>query len=164
MSRTQRVLIAGSWRDSDSVSTFEPVNPKTEAPTGETYPVSSEAETVAAVEAAAAVSEQLRASYPEGLARFLELFADRIEARSDEIVAMAETESALPASPRLADIELPRTTDQLRQAAGAARDRSWTQPTIDTATNIRTYFAAVEGVVAVFGPNNFPLAFNSVAG
>lgn len=164
MSKTQPVLIAGQWRDSDADGTFEPTNPSTKQPTGEVYPVSSAAETVQAVEAAAEAAEQLQAFYPDGVASFLETYADRIEARADEIVAMAAAESGLPASPRLADIELPRTTGQLRQAAASARARAWTQPTIDTASNIRSMFRAVEGGVAVFGPNNFPLAFNSVSG
>ena len=36
-------------------------------------------------------------------------------------------------------------------------------PTIDTETNIRSILGPI-GPVAVFGPNNFPLAFNSIAG
>ncbi len=164
MSKAQPVLIAGKWRDSDAVGSFEPDNPRTRKSTGERYPVSSIAEVEEAVEAAAEASEQLRAHYPEGVAKFLEVFADRIEARRDEIVAMAATETGYPASPRLNDIELPRTTDQMRQAARAARSRSWSMATIDTASGIRSMLAAVEGGVAVFGPNNFPLAFNSVAG
>lgn len=164
MAKAQRVLIAGTWKDSAAVGTFEPDNPSTRKPTGEVYPVSGEAEVMEAVEAAADASEQLRAFYPEGVASFLETFADRIEARADEIVAMAHTESGLPASPRLADIELPRTTGQLRQAAASARSSSWSLPTIDTASNIRSVYQALEGGVAVFGPNNFPLAFNSVSG
>jgi NADP-dependent aldehyde dehydrogenase len=57
----------------------------------------------------------------------------------------------------------PRTTNHLRQAADAAREGSWAMPTIDTKLGIRSYFAPL-GPVAVFGPNNFPLAFNSVSG
>ena len=65
--------------------------------------------------------------------------------------------------PRLADVELPRTTNQLRQAAAAAREGSWAMPTIDTKTSVRSCLAAL-GPVVVFGPNNFPLAFNGVSG
>lgn len=164
MSKAQPVLIAGTWRDSKSVGSFEPDNPRTRQSTGETYPVSGLEEVEEAVEAAATASEQLQAHYPEGVARFLEVFADRIEARRDEIVEMAATETGYPASPRLNDIELPRTTDQIRQAAAAARDRAWSMATIDSASGVRSMFAALEGGVAVFGPNNFPLAFNSIAG
>ena len=63
--------------------------------------------------------------------RIPERFADRIDARKAEMAELAHPESGLPDSPRLADVELPRTTDQLRQAArgrargivGAADDR-----------------------------------------
>jgi NADP-dependent aldehyde dehydrogenase len=51
----------------------------------------------------------------------------------------------------------------LRQAAAAALEGSWALPTIDTQLNIRSMLAPL-GPVCVFGPNNFPLAFNSVAG
>jgi NADP-dependent aldehyde dehydrogenase len=100
---------------------------------------------------------------PLAAADFLEKFASRIDARRAELVAQAERETALPAEPRLNSNELPRTTDQLRQAAAAARERSWSLPTIDKERNIRSMFRAL-GPVAVFGPNNFPLAFNSAAG
>ena len=90
-------------------------------------------------------------------------FAQRIERRADELVACAHAETGLPAAPRLRDVELPRTTHQLRQAAQAARDGSWRLATIDTAANIRCWLAPL-GPVVVFGPNNFPFAFGSVSG
>ena len=43
----------------------------------------------------------------------------------------------LPAPTRLDGIELPRTTDQLRQAAKATSEASWTHPTIDTLLDLR---------------------------
>ena len=67
-------------------------------------------------------------------------------------------------APRLSNVELPRTTGQLRQGAAAARERSWTLATIDTKANLRSYYGPLGGAVVVFGPNNFPFAFNSVAG
>jgi len=60
-------------------------------------------------------------------------------------------------------VELPRTTGQLRQAAAAAVDGSWALPTIDTKANIRSCYSAI-GPVVVFGPNNFPFAFNGIGG
>jgi NADP-dependent aldehyde dehydrogenase len=113
----------------------------------------------AAVEAAAI----LRATPPETIAKFLTRFAERIEARKSELVEIAHAETGLPKSPRLADVELPRTSGQLRQAAAAALEGSWAMPTIDTKLNIRSMLAPL-GPVWVFGPNNFPFAFNSVAG
>jgi NADP-dependent aldehyde dehydrogenase len=97
------------------------------------------------------------------IAAFLDAFAARIEARKDDLVKIANLETALPASPRLADNELPRTTSQLRQAAAAAREGAWALPTIDAKNNIRSILGPI-GPVAVFGPNNFPFAFNSAAG
>src|SRR4029078_10239386 len=117
----------------------------------------------AALDAATSAFHELQQLGPEPIARFLDQFAARIERRGDEIVAVAVQETALPAKPRLADVELPRTTNQLRQAATAAREMSWCMPTLDTKLNIRSCCAAL-GPVCVFGPNNFPFAFNSAAG
>ena len=159
----QPVLIAGQWRPAASSGTFRAENPAAREPLADEYPVSTWADCDAALAAAEAASFALRSQPAESLAVFLEKFAERIEARKDEIVRMANLETALPESPRLADNELPRTTNQLRQAAAAAREGSWAMPTIDTKNNIRSMLAAI-GPVAVFGPNNFPLAFNSASG
>ncbi|MGC9393633.1 MAG: aldehyde dehydrogenase (NADP(+)) [Anaerolineae bacterium] len=164
----QPVLINGKWRASDAVGEFEAVNPTTKTPLTDTYPVSSAAETEAAILAGHEAAVALRAMSPESaadaVARFLEAYADAIEARTDALVDLAYTETALPKSPRLRDVELPRTTDQLRQAAAAARDRSWCLATIDTARNIRSMYGPLGGPVVVFGPNNFPFAFGSASG
>jgi NADP-dependent aldehyde dehydrogenase len=127
------------------------------------FPISSWADCDSALWAAANAADELRALPADRLAGFLDAFATRIEARKDDLVKIANLESALPASPRLADNELPRTTNQLRQAATAARDGSWAMPTIDAAANIRSILAPI-GPVIVFGPNNFPFAFNSASG
>ncbi|MDP7279563.1 MAG: aldehyde dehydrogenase family protein, partial [Candidatus Poribacteria bacterium] len=161
---TQPILIGGEWRSADAVSNFQPLNPQTKEPTGEVYPVSSVFDVDQAVKIGAEASEQLLSVSANKIAQFLDLYADRIEARRDEIVEMAHLETAYPKETRLDGIELPRTTDQLRQAAKSARDRSWTQPVIDTKANIRSIYAALEGPVVVFGPNNFPLAFGSISG
>ena len=157
------ILVAGEWKDSRSDSTFQASNPNTGQPLDDAYPVSPWEECNQALDAAAAAFAVMRTLPGEQIAAFLEAFADRIEARADEIVALAHLETALPSSPRLKEVELPRTTNQLRQAAAAARDGSWRNATLDTATNIRSCLSPI-GPVAVFGPNNFPLAFNSIAG
>ena len=77
---------------------------------------------------------------------------------------MASLETGLAEEPRLRSVELPRTINQLRQAASAALDRSWCRATIDTKKNIRSKYGSLDGPVAVFSPNNFPFAFNSIAG
>lgn len=157
------VLIAGRWRDANDAGTFQAENPATREPLPEGYPISAWADCDEALDAAARAAVELRRVSVERIGDFLDAFAAQIEAHSSEIVARAHAETALPASPRLADVELPRTTSQLRQAAAAARDGSWTMPTIDTKLNIRSFYASL-GPVCVFGPNNFPLAFNSVSG
>ena len=157
------VLIAGQWRPADASKTFQADNPTTREAIPDEYPVSSWADCDAALDAAVAAAREMRKLSGEQIAVFLETFADRIEARKDDLVEMAHAETALPKSPRLADGELPRTTGQLRQAAKAAREMSWKNCVIDTATGIRSYLAPI-GPVCVFGPNNFPFAFGSVSG
>jgi NADP-dependent aldehyde dehydrogenase len=157
------VLIDGQWRRASSTSTFRAEDPATRAPLAEQFPVSSWDDCDAALRAAATAADELAALPAEVRAIFLEGFAAAIEARAGEICALANRETGLPVSPRLKDVELPRTTGQLRQAAAAARDGSWQRATIDAKANIRSYLAPI-GPVWVFGPNNFPLAFNSIAG
>jgi NADP-dependent aldehyde dehydrogenase len=157
------ILIAGQWRASESTVTFRAENPSTKSPLPPEYPVSSWADCEAALAAAATAAIQLRRVLPEQLAAFLDDFAARIEARKEELVELAHAETGLPKTPRLADVELPRTSGQLRTAAAAAREGTWSCPTIDSKNNIRSYFAPL-GPICVFGPNNFPFAFNSVSG
>ena len=68
----------------------------------------------------------------ERIATFLERYASGIETAAEQLVAMAHAETALPVKPRLAEVELPRTTGQLRDAAARRRSGSWLRPTIDT--------------------------------
>lgn len=157
------VLIAGEWRPANAESTFQADNPTTREAIADEYPVSSWADCDAALDAAVRAAREMRKLSGDQIAVFLETFADRIEARKDDLVEMAHAETALPKSPRLADGELPRTTNQLRQAAQAAREMSWKNCTIDTASGIRSCLAPI-GPVCVFGPNNFPFAFGSVSG
>jgi len=159
----QRVLINGQWRDADSTGTFQSFNPATKEPLADEYPVSSWSDCDAALTAAAAAFEEMRELSGDQIASFLEGYGDRIESRKDDLVEMANLETALPKAPRLADVELPRTANQLRQAAAAAREGSWKAPTIDSKLNIRSCFEPI-GPVCVFGPNNFPFAFNSISG
>ena len=61
-------------------------------------------------------------------------------------------------------VEIPRTFGQLRQAAAAALSEEWTQPVIDSANNLRSRLESLGKPVLVIGPNNFPFAFNGIAG
>ena len=160
---TQTVLIDGNWKPSAGTKTFQAVNPATLQTLPDVYPVSPWADIEAAIEAAARAAQEVALWPGERFARFLERFADRIEARAAELVPLANMETGLPVEPRLAKAELPRTTNQLRQAAAAARDGSWQKPTIDSKANIRSVLGPL-GPVVVFGPNNFPFAFNGVSG
>lgn len=164
---SQPVLIAGTWRASASASeSFTALNPATGEALAESYPVSGleDVEVACAAGRDAALALRQMPDRIDRLAAFLDDYAARLEGAADELVAMAAAETAYPVTPRLKAVELPRTTNQLRQAAAAVRDRSWTMATIDSAANIRSYYAALGGPVVVFGPNNFPFAFNSVAG
>jgi NADP-dependent aldehyde dehydrogenase len=157
------ILIAGQWKPAEASGVFHPDNPATGEPLPDQYPISAWADCDAALAAAADAAPALRAADPARIAAFLNRFADRIEARADNLVEMAHLETALPKSPRLAGVELPRTTNQLRQAAAAGAEGSWSLPTIDTKLNIRSRHEPI-GPVLVMGPNNFPFAYNSVSG
>jgi len=159
----QPVLINGTWRAAQSTGTFKSEDPATGTPLPYDFPISSWADIDAALTAASSAAAALRTVPVTTIGKFLSRYAERMEARAAELSETANKESGLARSPRLADVELPRTTGQLRQAATAAIEGSWSAPTIDTKANIRSHLAAC-GPVAVFGPNNFPFAFNSAAG
>ena len=159
----EKILVNGQWVESAGTDTFHSVNPTTCAALSELWPVSPWQDIDQALTAAAAAFDMVKTWPGSRFAAFLEAYANEIEARTDELVAAAHEETGLPVSPRLKDGELPRTTNQLRQAATAANSGVWKTPTIDSGTNIRSQFGPI-GPVAVFGPNNFPFAFNSIAG
>jgi 2,5-dioxopentanoate dehydrogenase len=157
------VLIAGRWQASHGRRAFQADDPARKEPLADSYPVSDWTDCELALDAASRAASGLRRLPAERLAKFLEDYAARIEAAAESLVAAAHAETALPKTPRLANVELPRTTGQLRQAAAACREGSWRLPTIDAKANIRSCLESI-GPVAVFGPNNFPFAFNSIAG
>ncbi|QDU81959.1 NADP-dependent fatty aldehyde dehydrogenase [Polystyrenella longa] len=158
-----KVLIGGKWIESAGKETFQALNPATGELLPEQFPVSPWSEIKEAIQAAAVAASAVKQWPGERFARFLEDYAIEIEARADALVEAAHLETAYPVSPRIKDVELPRTSNQLRTAAQAARTGAWKQATIDTASNIRSEFGPL-GPIAIFGPNNFPLAFNGMAG
>jgi NADP-dependent aldehyde dehydrogenase len=160
----QPVLINGEWRQSKNDGAFQAVNPTEKKSMPQEFPVSNMEEVEEALQAGYEAVVALRSIPVEKIADFLEQYAANIEARTDELVEIAFQETALPREPRLRTVELPRTTNQLRQAAAAVRDRSWCLATIDPGVNIRSKYGPLNGPVAVFGPNNFPYAFNSAVG
>src|SRR5882724_6543113 len=157
-------LVAGRWRTSSWEGVFQADNPSLGKALPEGYPISSRDEIIEMVRAGAEAAESLRATSGATIATFLETFAGGIERRADDLVEIAHAETGLPKSPRLKDVELPRTTGQLRLAAVAAREESWRRPIRDDARKIHSAFAPLGGPVVVMGPNNFPFAFNSAAG
>ncbi|MCO8120852.1 aldehyde dehydrogenase (NADP(+)) [Stieleria sp. TO1_6] len=160
---TAKVLIAGSWRDADSVGSFQATNPNTNQKLPAEFPISSWADCDAALDAAAAAAREMRTLPAAKIAEFLDVYADKIDAAKESLVESAHAETGLAKSPRLADGELPRTSGQLRSAAAACRSGDWALATIDTASGIRSCYESL-GPVCVFGPNNFPFAFGSVSG
>ena len=159
----EQVWIAGEWRIANRSSIFVAKNPATTSELPGEYPVSTWSDCDAALDASVRASIELREASGEQIATFLESYANAAEASADQIIAMANAETGLPVRPRLQSIELPRMTTQLRQAGAAAREGSWQQVVIDTKNNIRSHFAPM-GPVIVFGPNNFPFAFNGISG
>lgn len=157
------VLIDGHWISENFGATFCSKNPNTGDDVDGRYPVSDWAVCDRALGAAERAFAETRKLPGARIAEFLEAYATAIENDREGLVEIAHAETGLPKSPRLSDAELPRTVNQLRQAAQAARNDSWRMATVDTKANIRSCYLAL-GPIAVFGPNNFPFAFNSIAG
>lgn len=158
------ILLKGRWVRTDAPAGYiQAVNPRTALPLPTLFPVSAWEVMEVALDAAQLAFEELRTASVDSRAAFLDDYAARIEKRRAELVALAEAETGLAQEPRLNSTELPRTVDQLRQAAVAVRERSWTLATIDTKANLRSYYRAL-GPVVIFGPNNFPFAYNAISG
>lgn len=161
----EQVLIAGVWQNSsDHLGGFRAADPTTGAAFGPEFPRSGVLDIEKTVMAAVQAAEALVEIDPNRIAQFLITYADAIDAAKDRLVSIALAETALPESPRLGDVELPRTSGQLRQAADATRSYAWTHPVIDTKAGLRASLAPLHKPVLIFGPNNFPFAFNAVAG
>lgn len=104
-----------------------------------------------------------------GRRELLYRLAENLGAHEETIVATADRETAL-GDTRLRG-ELARTCDQLRFQGDVVLEGSYLDATIDHATetpagrrpDLRSSAVAV-GPVAVFGPNNFPLAFGVAGG
>jgi NADP-dependent aldehyde dehydrogenase len=157
------ILIGGEWRPAAAADIYRAIDPSTGQPRDAIWPVSSWSDVDAALDAATQAADELRRLPAAATARFLDRYADRLEARGGELVALAHAETGLLVKPRLAEHELPRMLDQLRQAAAAAAEETWRMATIDTAKNIRAAAFGL-GPVVVFPPANFPLAYGAVTG
>jgi NADP-dependent aldehyde dehydrogenase len=128
------------------------------------------ADDVAVLCAAAAVAAPAyEALGRHGRAALLESVATELDAAGDDIIALADRESALGTG-RLTG-ELARTTFQLRFMADVIRDGGYLEATIDhadpDATPPRPDLRRTRvplGPVALFGASNFPLAFSVPGG
>lgn len=162
----QPILIDGTWKSStNELSSFNATDPSTGNTLEEReYPRSNWTDLETMAEAGYRASEELVSCPQSLLADFLDLYASKIEEAAKELSEIAHKETGLPIQPRLVDVEIPRTCDQLRQAAAARRNGSWSRPTIDSQNNIRSQYAPLGGPVLVIGPNNFPFAFNAISG
>jgi NADP-dependent aldehyde dehydrogenase len=158
------LLLDGRWCSLPARRTFHAFDPQTGAQLADEYPVSTLADLEGALAAGARAATAARDLPGEAIARFFERYGRLIEQQGDAIAAAAHAETALPLRPRLRETELARTVAQLEQAALAVREGTWSLPTIDTVNDLRSMYEPLGGVVLVFGPGNFPLAYNSIAG
>lgn len=157
------ILVAGTWRSATVSDSFRAFDPTAGRPLDTAWPVSGWADVDAALDAAVAAARDLEALPDDTRATFLGRYAARLEARAADLIAAAHAETGLAVKPRLADVELPRMLDQLRQAAAAAREGTWRMAMIDTVRNIRSAAFGL-GPVVVFPPGNFPFAYGAVTG
>lgn len=141
--------------------------------TGATVEVVAQETTTAEVDrlvaAALAAAPALDAMGRAGRAALLRDLADALEARREDVVAVADRETALGET-RL-NGELTRTCYQLRLFAEVIGEGSYLEATIDHAgdtpmgprPDLRRMLVPL-GPVAVFGASNFPLAFSVPGG
>ena len=145
-----QVLIDGKWRAADTEGTFHAENPAKGKVLPLAFPTSRWTDCDVALAAASKAAAELRSVEAAKIAAFLEAYAGNIEGAAGEIIAVAAEETGLAVSPRLKDVELPRTTNQLRQAAAAVREESWRNATLDVEKNIRSCYAPIGPVVVIW--------------
>lgn len=139
------------------------VDPASGEPFGEAFPAATPGEIENTLARAAAFWDEHGEPDVSKRIALLRRYADLIQASRNELTAIASRETGLPAEPRLGEVEINRTVNQLRLAADAVADGSWALPTIETRLNIRSLHAAI-GPVLILGPANFPFAYNALAG
>jgi NADP-dependent aldehyde dehydrogenase len=141
--------------------------------TGETVEVVAQETTTAEVERlcaeALAAAPALDAMGRAGRAGLLRALADALEARREDVVAVADRETGL--GPTRLNGELTRTCYQLRLFGEVLEEGSYLEAAIDHAgdtpmgprPDLRRMLLPI-GPVAVFGASNFPLAFSVPGG
>ena len=144
MAGLQQVLVGGRGAIRSNRLANCAHDPATGEAIGPAYPVSGRRE----VEEAAAYDGgggEFSAADPRRIAAFLDGYAAGIEAEARRWWRWRIAETGLPASPRLREVELPRTTGQLRQAARAVRG------------GLGIRWSAATGLRAAFGPLGKPV-------
>ncbi|MCL2585493.1 MAG: aldehyde dehydrogenase (NADP(+)) [Streptosporangiales bacterium] len=137
-------------------------NPRTGEPAGNPVPETTEAEVDTLVRRAAEAAGEWVAS--ERRAEALEAIADALDDHAEDLVAIADTETAL-GTERLTG-EVARASGQFRLFAGVVRNGEYRKvvhtEAVGPAPDLRRALRPL-GPVAVFAASNFPFAF-SVAG
>jgi NADP-dependent aldehyde dehydrogenase len=146
------------------------VDPRTGAEVEQVAAETTAEEVASRCAAAAMAAPALAALGRAGRAGLLESVAAALEADGEQIVALADRETAL--GPGRLTGELARTTSQLRFMAEVIRDGGYLDATIDHADpqaapaprpDLRRMRIPL-GPVGVFGASNFPLAFSVPGG
>ena len=124
----------------------------------------SPARVAALVAAAALAAEAVAGSSPSERERWLDDLADSLEQATDELVDLADAETAL-GQERLRG-ELSKTSAQARFYGAVAAEGSWLSARLDQVAgpapmDLRRANLPV-GPVAVFGASNFPFSFGAV--
>ncbi len=160
-------LIAGQ-RVAPEGLTFVAINPSTSQPLEPAFGDATEAQIDAALNAAEAAFDGLRAATPEVRATFLELLGEKIVGLGDALLERAHAETGLPMA-RLTG-ERGRAVGQCKLFAHMIREGSWSQASIDHAIpdrqplpkpDVRRVLQPI-GPVVVFGASNFPFAIGVV--
>ena len=162
---TGQHLIAGNWVDGGTPFQSAPV---TGAPL--TVQCGGQSQIDAAVKAAEDAYITYGWTSRAARATFLEVIADEIDARGDQLTAIGHAETGLPTA-RLQG-ERGRTCGQLRMFADHIRSGDYLDRRHDVALPDRAPIARPElrmiqrplGPVGVFGASNFPLAFSTAGG
>jgi len=140
-------------------------NPRTGAPAGAPVQETTDDQVDALVTAAAAAYPAWSGRTPLDRAVALAAMADALDARTAELAAVADTETAL-GTERLTG-EVGRASGQLRLFAGVLRDGSYLDPVASAAAGAAPGIWRVNrplGPVAVFAASNFPFAFSVPGG
>ena len=160
--------IAGNWV-SPAGEAFQSFNPY-KNDTMFSFASCGKQEVDEAANAAERVFQVIRNLGGKTIGQFLDAIADEIEALGDQLLEVADSETALGLV-RLTG-ERGRTCGQLRSFAELVNRGEWVQASIDTALpdrtplpkpDLRRMMAGI-GPVAVFGASNFPFAFSVLGG